>query len=561
MRIRIAPAPAGWRDQYRLSEQLMGRLDVCLLIRRFAGIAMLGCAVSALAAGNSATGKKYGIVPLRLGSGSAPTVTPTCPSPSLSYFGGPVVSDVQVVPVLWNSNVNAEIGANIASFFSDVTVSPYWNEVLSEYSTASQWIGPGASSAAVTIAPSKCPATTTSTCYMTDADLQNELAAQIQNHVLPAPQQDGAGNTYTAYMVYFPSNVSLSGPAGAGTSCQQFCAYHSTASFGAGKVPLPYGVVMDFYSGACSAGCGANTPFGNTTELSSHELSELVTDPEIGLDTQTGFAFPAAWGDNSCGEIADICTSVVPGDTITVDSRTWIVQQLWSNQQNACVSSGPPRNGPVLAVAAPSAAPSGIAFPFSVTANHPSPGGTFTAYAGTVHFTSTDPDAVLPADFTFVPADLGTAEFPATLNSAGLQTITATDTLNGAIVGTSASINIDGTSLSTACPTTFVENQSIAITATVGSGSTVSGTVAFQAGATVFCASVAVSSGSATCQTPALALQGGGTTYVYDVVANYSGDAANSASASAPLALTVLQASDVVARNGFEATLPGCPSY
>jgi len=93
-----------------------------------------------------------------------------------------------------------------------------------------------------------------------------------------------------------------------------------------------------------------------------------------------------------------------------------------------------------LDVEIPSGSTTGIAFNLTVTALNS--GGTDTAYAGTVHFTSDDPKAVLPPDYTFVPADAGTHMFSATMNSAGpsvytaSHTITATDVANSAVHGT-----------------------------------------------------------------------------------------------------------------------------
>jgi hypothetical protein len=67
-------------------------------------------------------------------------------------------------------------------------------------------------------------------------------------------------------------------------------------------------------------------------------------------------------------------------------------------------------------------------------------GNTDTQYTGTVRFRTSDgdPAVVLPPDYTFQPADAGTATFPGgvTLRSAGAQTLTATDTRSG-ITGTS----------------------------------------------------------------------------------------------------------------------------
>ena len=58
-----------------------------------------------------------------------------------------------------------------------------------------------------------------------------------------------------------------------------------------------------------------------------------------------------------------------------------------------------------------------------------------TAYAGTVHFTSTDPRAALPADATLVG---GFGAFGVTLLTVGAETITATDTVTASITGTSS---------------------------------------------------------------------------------------------------------------------------
>jgi hypothetical protein len=69
----------------------------------------------------------------------------------------------------------------------------------------------------------------------------------------------------------------------------------------------------------------------------------------------------------------------------------------------------------------------GQSFNLTATAQQPG-GGTDTGYVGTVHFTSSDVQAGLPADFTFAASDDGTYSFAVTLKTAGSQSITATDT-------------------------------------------------------------------------------------------------------------------------------------
>jgi sugar lactone lactonase YvrE len=52
------------------------------------------------------------------------------------------------------------------------------------------------------------------------------------------------------------------------------------------------------------------------------------------------------------------------------------------------------------------------------------------SYTGTVHFTSTDPKTVLPADYTYTSADAGVHSFPVTFETAGSQSLTIADKAN-----------------------------------------------------------------------------------------------------------------------------------
>ena len=89
-----------------------------------------------------------------------------------------------------------------------------------------------------------------------------------------------------------------------------------------------------------------------------------------------------------------------------------------------------------FAVAAVASITAGSAFSFTVTALDQS-NNVDTGYAGTVYFTSSDGQAVLPANATL---SNGFGTFSATLKTAGNQTITATDTSDATITGTSLSV-------------------------------------------------------------------------------------------------------------------------
>ena len=87
----------------------------------------------------------------------------------------------------------------------------------------------------------------------------------------------------------------------------------------------------------------------------------------------------------------------------------------------------------------PTTVTAGTSETFTVTALSPN-GGTDTGYLGTIEFSSTDPQADLPAIYPFTAADAGTFTFTVTFKTAGSQAITATDTANGAIIGTEDNI-------------------------------------------------------------------------------------------------------------------------
>jgi hypothetical protein len=90
----------------------------------------------------------------------------------------------------------------------------------------------------------------------------------------------------------------------------------------------------------------------------------------------------------------------------------------------------------------PSPTTAGTAGNFTVTAQD-THGNTLTGYTGTIQFTSSDPQAVLPADYTFTAADQGSHTFSATLKTAGLQALFAIDTTIPSTNGGQISIQVN----------------------------------------------------------------------------------------------------------------------
>lgn len=277
-------------------------------------------------------------VPYRIGNQPAPAAPAGA---HLSYFGGPVISNVHVVQVLYGSgSYNAQVAGTasptMGNFFGDLTgTSSGYTTLLSQYNTpasggTNQTIGNGTFDGLFQITPSAANNGST----IDDSNIQAELLAQINAGHLPAPLLDSAGNVNTLYMIYFPPGTTIT--QGGSSSCVAggFCAYHGTTSNTLNGKNLLYGVMPDMQAGSgCASGCGTSSVFGNYTSVTSHELSEAITDADVGIATT--FAAPLAWYDMNNGEIGDICNG--QQGSYTANGTTYTIQLEFSNSANNCV--------------------------------------------------------------------------------------------------------------------------------------------------------------------------------------------------------------------------------
>jgi len=365
------------------------------------------------------------------------------PGAHLSYFGGNVISSVEVVVVYWGTSVfkpsksSGGTTLTVPTFLADVTNTTFW-DLLTEYNsngltsgghTGNQLIGRGTYKAEYTITPSRCTGTSCS-----DANIQAEITDQIAAGHLPAPSLDAHGKTNTIYMVYFPHGLTIN--LDGSLSCQSggFCAYHGTVASTGTLSEYYYGVFPDFQSGSgCDVGCGSGaTLYDNMTSVTSHELVEATTDAEVGIATVV--AYPLAWYNTTYGEIGDICNA--QQSPVATTRGTYTVQQEYSNSVTDCVVSTP-RSATSLAVSAPSTAQANVPFNVTVTAKNSSSSPT-TFYGGFVDFTSSDASATLPANTTLTN---GAGTFQVTMINTGSQSFTATDRDQSGING-AASITV-----------------------------------------------------------------------------------------------------------------------
>src|SRR5207237_697538 len=144
----------------------------------------------------------------------------------------------------------------------------------------------------------------------------------------------------------------------------------------------------------------------------------------------------------------------------------------------------------------------GSPFNFTVTAldqcNH-----TATGYTGTVHFTSSDGAAMLPADSTLTN---GTGTCCATLLTSSNPTLTATDTVTSSIAGTSTAIAV-----SAAAASHFLVSAPASATAGTAFNFTVTALDAFNNTATSYAGTVHFTSSDGAATLPATATLTNGT--------------------------------------------------
>jgi streptogramin lyase len=233
-----------------------------------------------------------------------------------------------------------------------------------------------------------------------------------------------------------------------------------------GKI-APSGVITEFsiptsfsYPSAITAGpdgslwftegtvkkVGKITPTGAITEfpIPSGGPGRITTGPD-------GNLWFTEYGANKVGMITPdgaVTEFPSPGGgpyaiTAGPDGNLWFVEA--SGNKVGRISSGAPTGGAAVTVVAAAAdhyalimsagkdTVTGTPFDVTVTALDPY-GNTATDYRGTTHFTSSDPQAVLPADYTFTAADNGVHTFSGViLRSAGSQTITASSGVIGVV--------------------------------------------------------------------------------------------------------------------------------
>jgi hypothetical protein len=212
--------------------------------------------------------------------------------PTVSFFGGNVLPQVQAQALYLGNGFSSTPASTetvpLDGFLKDVTSGPY----LQALTRAGYNVGPGSAVAGAVDNSSLASGSTIS-----DAFIQARLQADVTSGLLQAP------NANTLYVVYVQPNIAVNLGGGQGTTQQGILGYH-TAFQGAGGAPIRYAVVVTPGGAAGNSVLPeATTVFDQLTAVTSHELAEAVTDPDVNSNVNNG---RLGWFDPQRGEIGDV---------------------------------------------------------------------------------------------------------------------------------------------------------------------------------------------------------------------------------------------------------------
>ena len=250
--------------------------------------------------------------------------------PTVSFFGGNLLPQVQAQALyLGNEFASAPAGtetATLDAFLKDLTGGPY----LQALQRAGYNVGPGSA-----VAGAVDPTALTVGSTISDAFIRARLQADVTSGLLQAP------NANTLYVVYVEPDVAVNLGLGQGTTRQGILGYH-TAFVGADGAPIRYAVVVSPGGAAGNSVLPeAATALDQLTAVTSHELAEAVTDPDVNSDVNNG---RLGWFDPRRGEIGDV-TENNPSAYVRLNGN--LVQEVADqNDQLLSIFAAPPTTPP-----------------------------------------------------------------------------------------------------------------------------------------------------------------------------------------------------------------------
>ena len=264
-------------------------------------VAAAGTATAAGGPPSVAAGPAFGFVPSRNVNHAGHSNRRSRVS-LLTWHFGPVMHSTTVAPIYWGSKwgdpsfVNDKV-SGLDTFYSKVHGTGYAN-------TNSEYTDGGGNVSTTNISQSSDGTDTSAT--PSGAPSTGQVLQEVAKVTSGHPQ---AGAYYPVYSDQPRGNAG-------------YCAWHSSGTINGIQVEFGFFFTLD-----SDPGCdpGAPTNLGHSQGLSAlanvsgHELSEMLTDPQLN-----------AWYDQQGSENADKCAWTFNG-LVTIGGQSWKIQGNWSN--------------------------------------------------------------------------------------------------------------------------------------------------------------------------------------------------------------------------------------
>ncbi|MGH7138667.1 MAG: hypothetical protein ACREHD_23220, partial [Pirellulales bacterium] len=206
---------------------------------------------------------------------------------TVTYNGGALLTNVEAQAVYlgsqWSTNSSLQSQATATDQYLSTLVGGSYMDMLNN---AGYGVGRGTSTTGVVDNIS-----ISTSIALNDSQIQSDLATMISNGQVQTPDAN------RLYMVYVEPSIVVQ--MGSATSQTSFLGYHG--AFADGNSVIHYAVMP--YPGAPNptpSSQGFSSAFNELTAVSSHELAEAVTDPNVNYST-------LGWYDyQQNGEIGDL---------------------------------------------------------------------------------------------------------------------------------------------------------------------------------------------------------------------------------------------------------------
>jgi hypothetical protein len=236
-----------------------------------------------------------------------------------------VIGCAQVYASFWGNQwltdpASTQRAGRLAQFLKDFLASSYMN-ILSQYGC-----GSGAGGAGIFVRSGFVSNVPTN---LDETSIHSTIQSCINDGAIPEPSNNGTKRATVAMILFLADNIAVNSANLGAVMCEPngdtAFGYHYYFTTSAGN-SLYYAVIPGLTDAclhrSCSSDANCSLHLSETqeqrqTQVTSHEYSEMVSDPEL-----------SAWYDPSAGENGDICNGV--SGTITVGPNTWTVQRMYS---------------------------------------------------------------------------------------------------------------------------------------------------------------------------------------------------------------------------------------